>query len=246
VVGCGDTVTIRARKMEILLATLLVRAGQVVSLDQLIAEIWNHNPPRRATAALYVYISQLRKLLTRPGESESAIVTRPPGYLLPTGPDDLDLEILKRLVNQGRAAAREQRHAAAAESFGDALALWRGPVLSDLCDGPIITGFVTWLEEVRLECIEKMVEAKLALGFNHELVSFLHTQVAEHPLHEVFYRQLMQALYQCERRADALGVYGMARTVLQQELGLEPGRALRAMQRGILLADEAFDARAAV
>lgn len=246
VVNGDETVTVRARKMEILLATLLIRAGQVVSLDQLVTEIWDHNPPRRATAALYVYISQLRKLLGTPGRTESPIMTRAPGYVLSPGEDELDLEILQRLVNKGRDAAREGRHPDAAAAFGDALGLWRGPVLSELRDGPIVTGFVTWLEEVRLECTEKMVEANLALGRHHELIGFLYTQVAEHPLQEALYRQLMQALYRSERRADALGVYATARKVLQSELGLEPGRALRDLQRSILLADEALDARTAV
>ncbi|HEX2312220.1 MAG TPA: AfsR/SARP family transcriptional regulator [Thermomonospora sp.] len=242
----GENIVIRARKMEILLATLLIRTGQVVSLDQLVTEIWNHNPPRRATAALYVYVSQLRKLLHRPDRPGSVIITRAPGYVLCPAADELDLVVLQQLVNEGRDAARQGRHAAAAEAFGSALRLWRGPVLSELRDGPIVTGFVTWLEEVRLECTEKMVEAKLALGHHHELISFLYARIGEHPLHEAFYRQLMQALYRSERRADALHVYRTARQTLQEELGLEPGRALRDLQQRILVADSALDARPAV
>jgi DNA-binding SARP family transcriptional activator len=232
--------------MEVLLVTLLIRAGQVVSLDQLVTEIWNHNPPRRSTAALYVYISQLRKLLSRPDRPRSPIITRAPGYVLCPYTDELDLEILQRLVNKGRDATRQGQHAAAASAFGEALGLWRGPVLSELRDGPIITGFVTWLEEVRLECTEKMVESNLTLGRHQETISFLYSQIADHPLHEAFYRQLMYALYRSERRADALNVYRLARQTLQAELGLEPGRALRDLQQNILLADAARGARSVV
>ena len=243
----GDTsFSVRAPKMELLLATLLIRAGQVVSLDQLITEIWNYGPPKQAQTALYVYVSQLRKLLRRPDRPSSPIITRSPGYVFCPVADQLDLEILQGLVNEGRAAARDGRHQKASSAFGDALALWRGPALSELRDGPIVTGFVTWLEEVRLECTEKMVEANLALGRHHEMVSFLHARITEHPLHEAFYRQLMQALYRAERRADALHVYALARRTLQEELGLEPGRQLRDLQQQILVADRVLDARTAV
>jgi SARP family transcriptional regulator, regulator of embCAB operon len=246
VVDGDKSLSVRAPKMEVLLATLLIRSNQVVSLDQLLTEIWNINPPRQATPALYVYVSQLRKLLRRSDRPGSPIVTRAPGYVFCSRADQLDLEIFQELVNRGRAADREGRPAEAAAAFGDALALCRGPVLSELRDGPIVTGFVSWLEEVRLECTGKMVEANLALGRHHEMISFLHTQIGEHPLHESFYRQLMQALYRSERRADALNVYHRARRTLQAELGLGPGRQLRDLHDQILVADRALDTRAAV
>ena len=244
VVEDDTSLTIRAPKMELLLATLLIRAGQVVSLDQLTTEIWNLHPPRQAQTAIYVYVSQLRKALRRPDRPGSPIVTRSPGYVFCPRAEQLDLQILQGLVNEGRAAAREGRSQAAASAFANALALWRGPVLSELRDGPIVTGFVTWLEEVRLECTEKMVEADLALGRHRDVVSFLYAQITEHPLHETFYRQLMQALYRSERRADALNVYALARRTLLSELGLEPGRQLRDLQQRILSADRTLDATA--
>ncbi|MFE2410974.1 BTAD domain-containing putative transcriptional regulator [Kitasatospora sp. NPDC059408] len=239
-----DVLMVTAPKVEVLLATLLIRAGQVVSLDQLVTEVWNHNPPRRATDALYVYISQLRKLLGRNGRKP--IQTRAPGYRLVTEEGELDLHVFQRLVNEGRAAHRDGRHAAAADAFGAALALWQGPALDELRDGPVITGFVTWLEETRLECTEKMIESNLVLGRHREVVGMLYGLIADHPLHEAFYRQLMTALYRSERRGDALRVYRTARGALQDQLGLEPGRALRELQQSILLADDVFDARPAV
>lgn len=245
VVDEDDVLTISARKMEILLATLLIRAGQVVSLDQLVTEIWNHNPPRRATDALYVYICQLRKLLSRTGRAESAIITRAPGYVLCPRTDELDFQVFQQLVNQGRDSARADRHEEAAASFGAALGLCRGPVLHELREGPIINGFVTWLEEMRLECTEWLVESNLALGRQRELVGLLYQLVAEHPLHEAFYRQLMLALYRSERRADALKVYRMACQTLREELGIEPARDLRELQQRILQADEPLGARVA-
>jgi DNA-binding SARP family transcriptional activator len=242
----NDSASISARKIEILLAVLLIRSDQVVATSQLITEVWGESAPRRATAALHVYISQLRKFLRRPSRRGSPIVTRPPGYLLRLGPDELDLHLFNQLVHQGRARAMAQRHMEASACLEAALSLWRGPALDDLRDGPIINGFATWLEEERLECIEMLVDSDLALGRHRQLVGRLYALIAEHPLREALYRQLMLALYRSERRADALKVYQTARETLKDELGLEPSRALRRLQQAILTADDQLDIPAAV
>lgn len=244
VVRGEENLGLSARKMGIVLATLLIRADQVVSVEQLITEVWGGSPPRRVHAALYVYISQLRKLLGAGGPSP--IVTRAPGYVLRTGTDQLDLHVFQRLVGEGREHARHDRHEDARDAFEQALELWRGPALSELREGPIINGFAIWLDETRLECSELLVESSLRLGRHRELVSVLQRLIGEHPLHEAFYRQLMLALWRCERRADALAVYQAARTTLSRELGLEPGGQLRELQQSILASGENLELRAAV
>jgi len=248
VVNEGKVLTISARKMEIVLATLLIRTGQIVSVDQLIEEVWGQTPPRRATATLYVYISQLRKLLYSTSWETQGLETRAPGYLLTADDDALDFHRFQNLVNDGRTHSRAGRHEQARRHFEPALALWRGPVLADLRDGPIINGFATWLDEVRLEVIEMLNEASLELGRHRELVSALYGLVREHPFHEAFYRQLMLALCRSERRADALVVFQNARAVLNQELGIEPGPRLQSLQREILDSSDCLDVdlRAAV
>jgi DNA-binding SARP family transcriptional activator len=243
----GDnTAFISARKIEVLLAVLLIRADRVVPAGGLIAEIWGGHAPRRATAGLQVYISQLRKFLWRPGRDEGPIVTRPPGYLLSLGPDELDLHTFQRLADLGRTYSREGRHEEAGECFQKALALHRGPLLDDVRHGPIVEGFATWLVEARLECIEMLVESQLQLGRHRELVARLYTLTAEYPMREVFYRQLMLALYRSERQADALRVYQMARRTLREELGLEPCSAVQNLQRAILAGDPALDSHLAL
>jgi DNA-binding SARP family transcriptional activator len=232
---------IGARKVEILLAVLLARADQVVTTDQLIGEIWGEEIPRRAIAVIHVYISQIRKFLSSARRSESPIVTRPPGYLLRLEADELDCRSFQQLVNQGRNHTREQRPELAAKRFESALALWRGPVFGDLSDGPILGSFATWLTEARLECIEMLIDTQLTLGRHRELIGRLYSLTTEHPLREVFYRQLMLALYRSERQADALSVYQSARRTLNDELGIEPCRPLRDLQRAILMADDQLD-----
>lgn len=232
---------ISARKIEILLAVLLIRSGQVVTADQLMAELWGTQFPRRATAALHVYISQLRKFLCRPGRPGSPIITRPAGYLLQMGSDELDVDLFRQLVATGRASARKGHHAEASDFLERALALWRGPVLDDPCAGPIIEGYATWLTEMRIECVEMLVDSQLEMGWHREIVGRLYSLIAEYPLREAFYRQLMLALYRSERQADALNVYQSARKMLNDELGLEPCRVLRDLQQAILMADDQLD-----
>lgn len=232
------TKTIKAQKVEILLTALIIRADQVVSAEQLIREIWGEEPPRSATAGLYVYISQIRKLFRRPGTDASPVLTRPPGYMLTLGSDGLDLHDFTRLLKMGRTQLRSGGYEAAVRSFEDALALLRGPFLpDDVARGPILQGFRTWLNESQLECMESLMDARMALGRHRELVSDLYLLSTEHPMREAFHRQLMLALHRSGCRGDALLVYQRVRRTLREELGVEPGTALKDVQRAILMDD---------
>jgi DNA-binding SARP family transcriptional activator len=205
------------------------------------AEVWDDKPPRRATAAMHVYVSHLRKFLARPDRSESPIVTRPGGYLLHIGPDEFDLYDFQQLLQRGRTDVRAGRLRDAVEHFDAALRTWRGAAVADLRDSALVQGFVTWLDEMYLECLEARIESQLSLGRHRELVGELYSLTAEYPLHETFHSQLMLALYRSDRQADALRVYRDVRGVLQSELGLEPGRVLRELQGAILAADSRLD-----
>ncbi|MEU1787512.1 AfsR/SARP family transcriptional regulator [Streptomyces sparsogenes] len=232
----GSSITsLGARKIEVLLAALLVRADQVVSSEELVKEIWGTRAPRQAIATLQVYVSQLRKFLRRPGRPDSPIVTERSGYVLRLGTDELDFHIFQDLVRQGRAAQRAGRTQEACEAYEEGLGLRRGPVLEDLRDGAIVNGFVCWAEQAWLECVEAFVDTGLELGRHREFVSFLYARIEELPLHEAFYRQLMLALHRSGCRADALSVYQSARTVLGQELGLEPSAALKRLHQAVLV-----------
>jgi DNA-binding SARP family transcriptional activator len=238
--------SISARKIETVLAVLLIRFDQVVGIDQLANEIWGDRQPNRATAGLHVYISQLRRFLTRVGTRGDYVVTRPPGYLLTLGADEVDFLDFQKLTEQGRAFAKAGRPVEAAEVFERALALWHGPALGDLRAGPLVEGFVTWLTEARLECQEMLMDTYIEAGRHRELVGRLYSLTAENPLRETFYRQLMIALYRSERQGDALRVYQTAYRVLDEELGLEPCRALQDLQRAILAANDQLNLPATV
>ncbi|MFC7883447.1 BTAD domain-containing putative transcriptional regulator [Streptomyces sp. NPDC057376] len=233
---------ISARKMEVVLASLLIRFRQTVSVDELGDEIWGARPPRRRTAALHVHVSQLRKFLREVTDGREPLVTRSPGYVLLPGPEDeVDSIVLQRFLTRGRRALRLQRYESASAEFGGALELFRGPVLQNLRGGPIVDEFASWAEEARLEAVERKNDADLALGRHRELVGGLYRLVAEHPLREAFHRQLMLALYRSERQSDALLAYRRAQEVLDRELGVRPGRALRELHRAVLAADDGLE-----
>ncbi len=229
--------SINARKVATLFAVLLIRSNQVVSTAALISELWGFSPPRRAVAGLHVYVSQLRKFLAACGRDSAELQTRSPGYLLAVEPDGLDLLLFLRRLSEGRAALRRGDHEAASDTLTMAYDLFHGAILADERGGDIVDSFVTWVEELRLECCEKLVECDFVLGRHRELVSFLRNLVAEYPLHEAFYQQLMLALHRSGRRAAALEVYQTARHTITSELGLEPGRAVRELHQAILVSD---------
>jgi DNA-binding SARP family transcriptional activator len=235
VIDGGGVRAIRAGKLETMLAVLLLRANQVTSMKELINETWQEDPPPRATAAVHVYISQLRKLLAQAGPGP--IETRTPGYLLRVDPHELDHVAFERLVRRGRSLKRQKQYAEAFAVLEEALALWQGRPLSGLSAGTVISGFLARIDEERLECLEMHVELSMLLGRHRQVLSQLYGLIVEYPLHEIFYAQLMQVLYQTDRRADALRVYRKAWHVLDRELGLEPSRRLRELQHLVLAAE---------
>jgi DNA-binding SARP family transcriptional activator len=238
VTGAGGTSFISPRKAETLLAVLLTRADQVVSTDQLLSEIWATAAPRRANAALHVYVSQLRKILRGPAGGTSPIVTRPRGYLLRTGRSRIDADDFQQLTQQGRVHFREHRFEQAAATFEAALGMWTGPAFNGLTDSPLVYGYAIWLEEARLECLEMLMETYLTLGRHREIVGRLRKLSAEHPMRESFYRLRMIALYRCERQVEALEVYRAARKRLTDEVGLEPCQSLQEVHNAILLGED--------
>lgn len=236
VLGSGEPSFISARKIEALFAALLARCDQVVTTDQLIREIWGEAPPKRATAALHVYISQLRKFLKASGglRTRSPIVTRPLGYMLRIGNDEIDVRDFQSLTDRGTDLYHRAEYGEAILVLERALQIWRGSALANHQEGLITYAYTTWLEESRLECTETLLEAYLKMGRHREVVGRLYALTTEYPLRESFYRHLMQALYRADRQADALAVYQTARTRLQDELGLEPCETLRQLNNDIL------------
>jgi DNA-binding SARP family transcriptional activator/streptogramin lyase len=223
-----DAIAVGGGQQRKLLAILLLHANEVVSSDRLIDELWGSNPPGTAVKALQGYVSQLRKRL-----GQATVDTVGSGYRLRVEPEQLDASRFEQLL----AEARRLDQGAAATKLREALGLWRGPALADFAYDDFARTEVERLEELRQSCIERRIDLELALGHHDDLVPELETLVREHPLRERLRRHLMLALYRSGRQAEALDAYRDARRALRDELGLDPGDELQALQRAILAHD---------
>lgn len=219
-----------------LLARLLLQVGEVVSVDRLIAAVWEHDPPAGAEATLRTHVANLRRSLVAAGFDE-VLVTRSPGYRLQVAPEHLDATRFERLVAQGRAALDRADAEAAAQQLRDALGLWRGAVLEDLDAPQFAQATAVQLEELRLTALESRIDADLALGCHRELIAELETLVDRHPFREHLWSRLMLALYRSGRQVDALEAFRTLQARLNEELGLTPGQTLTDLQAAILRHD---------
>jgi DNA-binding SARP family transcriptional activator len=232
VIEGGRALRLGSRKQRALLALLVLHGGEVVSRDRLIDDLWHGKPPPAAETTVRSHISRLRSAL-----GAARLLSRPPGYMLVLAPEELDAARCERLLAEAREALAQGRAAEAAERLRAALALWRGSALADVAYEPFAQGAIARLEELRLAVLEERIEADLTLARHADVVGELEALVAEHPLRERLRGQLMLALYRSGRQAEALESYQQARRVLTEELGLEPGTALRDLQRAILAQD---------
>jgi predicted ATPase/DNA-binding SARP family transcriptional activator len=231
----GRSVELAGARQRTLLALLLLHANEVVSSDRLIDGLWGERPPATAAKVLQNAVSQLRRSL-----GDGVVVTRAPGYLLQVDPDAVDAHRFEALLEQGRSALAAGGPAQAARVLREALGLWRGQALDGFAYEPFAEGEATRLEELRLRALEERIEADLALGRHADLVGELERLVTEHPLRERPRAQLMLALYQSGRQAEALQTYQDGRRLLAEELGLDPGDALQQLEQQILSRDPAL------
>jgi DNA-binding SARP family transcriptional activator len=241
----GDrAVGVGGGRQRALLAALLLRPNEVVSTERLIGELWGEHRTETATTALHGLVSTLRKALEDARSAEAAptvIVTRESGYMLCVDEGDIDAVEFERLLASGRQALAAGEAGEAADTFRGALALWRGPALTEVADREFARIEAQRLDELRVEALEERIEADLLLGRSHELVPELEALVAREPLRERPCGLLMRALYASGRQADALDVYRQLRRRLVDDLGLEPGRPLQELEQAILRQDPALD-----
>ncbi|MFG1957817.1 BTAD domain-containing putative transcriptional regulator [Nonomuraea sp. NPDC049028] len=213
-------------RQRAVLATVLLNVNTTVSRDRLIAAVWD-DPPPSAVANLQTYVAQLRRAL----QPEARLHTSGAGYLFEAAPDELDLLLFEDEVRRARV---ESDPAAAARRLEHALALWRGRPAEDASLGNAMTPRLTELEERLADVRADWADLRLQLGMHDEVIGALRVFVAEQPLRERAWQQLMLALARSGRRAEALETYRQARETLVTELGIEPGPELRLLQAAVL------------
>ena len=240
VVNDEGPVAVGAAKSRALLSILLLNANRAVTTETLIDQLWLGDPPASAVTTLHGYVSGLRKVLRRGGGSE-LLVRRSSGYVLELRPGQLDIEEFDRLAASGRQALIERDWTAASTALAESLALWRGEALADVADQEWAQPTAARLEEARSVALEGWITAELALGRHVEVVGSIERAVAAAPLREQLHQHLMVALYRSGRQAEALRAFQALRTVLVDELGIEPTPALVALESSILAQDPSLE-----
>jgi YVTN family beta-propeller protein len=218
-----------------------LHANESVSRERLIEGVWGAERPSTIGAALNVHLSKIRKLLAA-GGTDATLVTELHGYVLEVDPERLDAHCFERRIREGRQALVAGRAEESAATLDRALALWRGPPLAELALDASVDATLARLGELRLSGLEDRFEAELQLGRHTELVAELEEFVREHPLRERARAQLMIALYRSGRQAEALQSYRDVRTLLADELGLDPGPELQRLEKAILVQDASLAA----
>ena len=233
----GGVVEVRGTKPKGLLALLGLRAGEVVPAGRIIEELWGDREIRDPLNAVQVLVSKLRRALAAAsGEHGDLIVTTGSGYRLDVAAEVVDAVRFDRLTEEGRRMLADGMAGPAAATLREALGLWRGPALEDF-DEDFARGDRVRLEELRAVALELRIDADLALGRHEQVAAELATLTAEHPLRERLWGQQMVALYRAGRQGEALRAYRAARTVLGEELGLDPGPELQRLEAAILARD---------
>jgi YVTN family beta-propeller protein len=237
-------VVLGGQKERLLLAQLLTRPNQVVPVEALVRGLWGEQPPPTAAKTLQSRGVRRRRALEPArarGAAGAVLVTREPGYVLRVPPGMLDAARFEEQAAAGRRALADGSVELAGSLLREALGLWRGRAFEEFLDADFGAAESDRLAELRLVALEDRLETDLRLGRHRELAAELEGLLRDHPLRERLWAQLLLALYRSGRQADALLAYQRARSILVEELGIDPGAELRRLHAAILAQDPALD-----
>ncbi len=230
----GRAVALGGQRPRALFALLALTEGRVVTSDRLIDELWGEEPPARARDSLQVHVSRLRKGLAEAGADGGRLVSQAGGYLLEVRPGERDVDRWRQALERARRARAGGEPRVAREAVEEALAVWRGQPLGGVSTNSLLAAERARLEEERLGAVIEGVELDLELGRHGELLGQLEGLVIAHPFQERLVELQMLALYRSGRQADALAAFQAARGRFVDELGIEPGQALRDLHADVL------------
>ncbi|MFI6296503.1 FxSxx-COOH system tetratricopeptide repeat protein [Nonomuraea sp. NPDC050790] len=234
VLADGRPITIGRGQRAALMAILALNAGQVVSTGRLVEDLWTGAPPPSAQNALHAQLSRLRRLLHQAGADPGVVRSRSSGYQLEVDLQRIDACRFEQLVNQSRGAVDQGEWERAVTLLDQALGLWRGAALGEFAGESWAQCDIIRLEELRHAAEESKADAELKMGRFAEIVPRLEHRVALHPFRERAAAQLMTALYRSGQRAESLAVYERVRTILADELGVDPAPGLQRLHLVIL------------
>lgn len=236
-VSAGEALEVlQPSKPATLLAMLLMQPNTVVSVNALLRAVWDDEPPGTAKAALHTCVLRLRRLFTKYGVSGGDIEAVPGGYRIAASAETLDLIRFRELAGQARAQPDPEAELSLLRS---ALALWRGAALTNVHSQVLHREEVPRLVEERLRVVERIFDLEIALDRRREVLPELLTAARAHPTHEHFWEQLIESLYRTGRRAEALSEYRWVKGYLREQLGVDPGPALRRLELMVLRGEDA-------
>lgn len=243
----GVSVLPSAAKPRQILALLALSPGEAVQTAALIEELWGVRPPRSVVTTLQTYVLQLRRKMAEalpPGgpSAKEVLVTTSGGYLLAVTPGHTDVGRFQSLLPLGQQQLEAGDDAAASALLGQALALWRGPLMADAPHGRRLDIEAMRLEENRLGALELRIAADMRRGGHLGLLGELTALAEQYPMHEHLHGQLMLALYRSGRTSESLEVYWRLRGTLIDELGLEPAVHIQQLYQAILRCDPPLSA----
>ncbi|HEU5107301.1 MAG TPA: AfsR/SARP family transcriptional regulator [Micromonosporaceae bacterium] len=230
-----------------ILAMLVLNDERLVTKSAVFEELWAEKPPSSATTTMHTYIHQLRRCIDRALGTGSALrsrdilVTERTGYSLRLYGGETDVCEFRRHVRQGLTAFENGDFQAASTLLARGLSMWRGPVLSDVPLGPLLSLEAMSLEDARMAALNRRIEADLHLGRHMEIMGELRALATQHPLNETFAAHYMVSLYHSGRVGKALEEFQRIRTTLVRELGIEPAARLRRLQKVILTGGPALE-----
>jgi WD40 repeat protein/DNA-binding SARP family transcriptional activator len=242
----GEPSKIAGSKERLVLACLIARAGHVVSVDDLVDELWGERPPRTGEKTLGSYVSRLRGALDpghAPGSTSEVIASRGGGYVLEVDGHEIDAVRFERLAAESRRLIDTARMADATAVLDEALGLWRGSAFQEFRYTSFGSSEGERLAELRRAAMEDLIETRLAAGDAGTVIADLEAMVRDEPLRERRWGQLMLALHRAGRQAEALQAFTRARTILADEVGIEPGSELQRLQTAILAQDPKLERR---
>ena len=235
----GSHVDAGPPQQQMLLVLFLLRPNQRISTDAIVDAMWGDDGPPNALQAIRTYVSRLRRLMV--GDGAIALIGEYGGYRLSLGTGRIDRDQFLALAAAGRKDMLAGDARRAERQLRSALALFRGQPLAGLDHATFAYEEAERLAELRLLVDEDLIEAMLAQGRHRDVIPWLRELVAAEPYRERFTAQLMLALYRSAQQVEALSVYRRTESRLREELGIDPGRELRDLERMILLQERTLD-----
>ncbi|MFF3562500.1 BTAD domain-containing putative transcriptional regulator [Streptomyces sp. NPDC002574] len=231
----GDVIALQPSKPANLLAALLLHPNSTVSVEFLQRVVWGEERSVTAKSALHTCVQRLRQLFARYGVASRLIEAVPGGYRITADAATLDLIAFRDLLRSADTVADPEQEL---RTLRAALALWQGPLLANIHSEILQREVVPRLTEERLRAMERVFDLEVALGRSRQVLAELWPAARSHPAHEPFWVQLVAALHHTGRRADALREYGVVKSYLRTELGVDPGPALQRLELAVLRGDE--------